>query len=39
MKALFDQVSEMCSKQVTESYSTSFSLATKMLDVSIRQDI
>ncbi len=39
MKALFDQVSELCSKRVTESYSTSFSLATKMLDASIRQDI
>lgn len=39
MKALFDQVSYQCSKQVTESYSTSFSLATKMLDQSIRQDI
>ena len=39
MKSLFDQVSYRCSKQVTESYSTSFSLATKMLDISIRQDI
>lgn len=39
MKALFDQVSEMCSKQVTQTYSTSFSLATKMLEESIRQDI
>jgi len=39
MKKLFDQVSESCSKIVTESYSTSFSLATKMLDRSIRQDI
>ena len=39
MKALFDQVSQLCSKQVTESYSTSFSLATKMLDSSVRQDI
>ena len=39
MKKLFDQVSENCSKVVTESYSTSFTLATKMLDSSIRQDI
>ena len=39
MKILFDQVSESCSRIVTESYSTSFSLATKMLDSSIRQDI
>ncbi|MGB2502648.1 MAG: phytoene/squalene synthase family protein [Flavobacteriaceae bacterium] len=39
MKALFDQVSNECSKLITVSYSTSFSLATKMLDVSIRKDI
>ena len=39
MKKLFDQVSENCSKVVTQSYSTSFTLATKMLDSSIRQDI
>ncbi len=39
MKKLFDDVSEACSKVVTESYSTSFTLATKMLDRSIRQDI
>lgn len=39
MKKLFDQVSENCSKIVTEFYSTSFTLATKMLDRSIRQDI
>jgi len=39
MKKLFDDVSEICSKVVTESYSTSFSLATKMLSTSIRQDI
>ena len=39
MKKLFDQVSENCSKVVTKSYSTSFTLATKMLDSSIRQDI
>ncbi|MCB0444638.1 MAG: phytoene/squalene synthase family protein [Gelidibacter sp.] len=39
MKALFDSVSHQCSKTVTKSYSTSFSLATKMLSTSIRQDI
>jgi len=39
MKALFDTVSHQCSKTVTKSYSTSFSLATKMLSNSIRQDI
>ncbi|SDS68666.1 phytoene/squalene synthase family protein [Gramella sp. MAR_2010_147] len=39
MKALFDNVSRECSKTVTNSYSTSFSLATKMLAPSIRQDI
>lgn len=39
MKALFDHVSEGCSKLVTRRYSTSFSLATRMLADSIRQDI
>lgn len=39
MKALFDKVSLNCSKIVTESYSTSFALATKMLAPSIRGDI
>ena len=39
MKELFDQISEECSKNVTKSYSTSFSLATKMLSSSIRQDV
>jgi phytoene/squalene synthetase len=39
MKKLFDNVSEICSKVVTESYSTSFTLATRMLSPSIRQDI
>ncbi len=39
MKSLFDTVSNDCSKIVTQSYSTSFSLATKMLSKSIRQDI
>jgi len=39
MKSLFDSVSYDCSKIVTESYSTSFALATKMLGTSIRSDI
>ncbi|MEZ4796384.1 MAG: phytoene/squalene synthase family protein [Flavobacteriaceae bacterium] len=39
MKAIFDNVSYHCSKTVTKTYSTSFSLATKMLSKSIRQDI
>ncbi len=39
MKSLFDNVSRDCSKLVTNAYSTSFSLATKMLSDSIRQDI
>ncbi len=39
MKNIFDLVSYSCSKTVTEMYSTSFSLATKMLHSSIRGDI
>ncbi|MEN3324828.1 phytoene/squalene synthase family protein [Mariniflexile soesokkakense] len=39
MKALFDTVSYNCSKIATKTYSTSFSLATKMLYKSIRNDI
>ncbi len=39
MKAIFDTVSNTCSKKVTHAYSTSFSTATKMLSPSIRQDI
>lgn len=39
MKELFDTVSQSCSKKVTHAYSTSFSLATKMLAPTIRQDI
>lgn len=39
MKSLFDTVSYQCSKHVTKAYSTSFSLATKMLAPTIRQDI
>ena len=39
MKDLFDQVSFDCSRNVTKSYSTSFSSAVKMLAPNIRQDI
>lgn len=39
MKALFDQVSEATSKQVTHTYSTSFSVASRLLAGNIRQDI
>lgn len=39
MKQLFDNVSINCSKLVTKSYSTSFSLAVKMLAPSIRDGI
>ena len=39
MKDLFDQVSSDCSKLVTKSYSTSFSMAVNMLSPSIRKDI
>lgn len=39
MKEIFDIVSKSCSKEVTNTYSTSFSLATKMLSPTIRQDI
>jgi phytoene/squalene synthetase len=39
MKAIFDTVSRLCSKEVTKSYSTSFSSATKLLSPKIRQDI
>jgi len=39
MKSLFDTVSFECSKNVTKSYSTSFSSAVKMLAPTIRQDI
>ena len=39
MKELFDSVSYDCSKIVTNSYSTSFSLATRMLSSSIRTHI
>lgn len=39
MKKTFDEVSIKCSKIVTKQYSTSFSLAVKMLDKSIRDAI
>ena len=39
MKSLFDEVSQQCSKSVTQSYSTSFSLATRMLSPSIRNHV
>lgn len=39
MKELFDEVSYNCSKLVTQKYSTSFSLATKMLSPKIRPHI
>ena len=39
MKSLFDTVSYKCSKLVTKNYSTSFSLAVKMLSPSIRDAI
>jgi phytoene/squalene synthetase len=39
MKELFDSVSNDCSKLVTKSYSTSFSLAVNMLSPTIREDI
>lgn len=39
MKELFDNVSKNCSKLVTKSYSTSFSMAVNMLSPKIREDI
>lgn len=39
MKELFDDVSNGCSKMVTKKYSTSFSMAVKMLSPKIRADI
>ena len=39
MHTLFDSVSQDCSRLVTNAYSTSFSMATKMLDKSIRNHI
>ena len=39
MKSIFDSISEQFSRNVTERYSTSFSMATRLLKRSIRQDI
>ena len=39
MKKTFDEVSIKCSKIVTKTYSTSFSLAVKMLGKSIQNAI
>lgn len=39
MKELFDNVSNDCSKMVTNKYSTSFSMAVNMLSPKIRADI
>tara|TARA_B000000557_G_scaffold110123_2_gene89411 strand:- start:1638 stop:2477 length:840 start_codon:yes stop_codon:yes gene_type:complete len=39
MKSLYDVVSYECSKLVTNRYSTSFSLGTRLLNSSIRTDI
>ena len=39
MKKIFDEVSYSCSQNVTKTYSTSFSLATRLLSENIRRDI
>lgn len=39
MKDLFDKVSYACSKEITKSYSTSFSMAVQMLSSTIQEDI
>lgn len=39
MKSLFDSLARKCSQTVTQTYSTSFSTATRLLAPSIRQDI
>ncbi|MAK01779.1 MAG: phytoene synthase [Flavobacteriaceae bacterium] len=39
MKKIFDEVSYSCSEKVTKTYSTSFSLATRLLSKNIRRDI
>ena len=39
MKNIFDEVSYSCSEKVTKTYSTSFSLATRLLSKDIRRDI
>ena len=38
MKNIFDEVSYSCSENVTKTYSTSFSLATRLLSKNIRKD-
>ena len=39
MKKIFNEVSYSCSEKVTKTYSTSFSLATRLLSENIRRDI
>ena len=39
MKNIFDEVSYSCSEKGTKTYSTSFSLATRLLSENIRKDI
>lgn len=39
MKSIFDTISYDCSRNITRAYSTSFSLAVKMLSPRIRRDI
>ena len=39
MKNIFDEVSYSCSENVTKTYSTSFSLDTRLLSENIRKDI
>jgi phytoene/squalene synthetase len=39
MKQLFDETSLKCSQNVTANYSTSFSMAVKMLSPKIQPDI
>ena len=39
MKNIFDEVSYRCSENVTKTYSTSFSFATRLLSENIRKDI
>jgi len=39
VKNIFDEVSYSCSEKVTKTYSTSFSLATRLLSENIRKDI
>ena len=39
MKKIFDEVSYSCSEKVTKTYSTSFSLATRIISENIRRDI